>query len=157
MTVTVASFRAAFPEFAQTSTTAYPDTEVGFWLGLSANLLDPGRWGAMLDYGTMLFMAHNLAIGFKSKADAASGQQAGQVTGALTAASVDKVSYGRDASAMMVTDAGHWNMTTYGIRYIQLVKMVGAGPIQVGLPGCGEGPVGAWYGPSYGGFMGGAW
>ena len=157
MTVTIASFRATFPDFTSTGPTVYPDAEVSFWLGLSANLLDPNRWGALLDYGTMLFMAHNLALSFKSEADAAAGQQAGQVTGALTSASVDKASYSRDASSMMVTDAGHWNLTTYGIRYIQLVKMIGAGPVQVGLPSCGEGPAGAWSGPVYNGLMGGGW
>lgn len=145
MTVTVSGFRAAFPEFGGASTTTYPEPEVQFWLDLSGNLLDSARWGSLLDFGTQLFMAHNLALGFMSKAASASGQQPGQVTGAVTSASVDKVSYSRDASSVMLTDAGHWNLTTYGIRYKQLVRMIGAGPIQVG----GEPTVNvsAWQGP----------
>jgi hypothetical protein len=36
-----------------------------------------------------------------------------------------------DTTAGIVPEAGHWNLTTYGMRFIQLVLMFGAGPIQV--------------------------
>lgn len=147
MTVTVASFRAAFPEFGGPSTTTYPDPEVQFYLDLGTKLLDVGRWADLFDYGQQLFVAHNLALSFTSKAAAANGQQPGQVTGAVTSASVDKVSYSRDASSIMLTDAGHWNLTTYGIRYKQLVRMIGAGPYQVGVGDLVN--VSAWQGPTY--------
>jgi len=147
MTVTVSGFRAAFPEFDGPNTNNYPDAEIQFWLDLSGNLFDQGRWGSLLDFGTQLFMAHNLALGFMAKAAAASGQQPGQVTGAVTSASVDKVSYSRDASSVMLTDAGHWNLTTYGLRYKQLVRMIGAGPVQVGTSLSDN--VSAWQGPVY--------
>ena len=147
MTVTVQTFRAAFPEFSGNTSTAYPDPEVQFWLDLSAKLLDQSRWADLYDYGRQLFMAHNLALGFSSKADAAMGQSPGQVKGAVTSASVDKVSYSRDAASVMLTDAGHWNLTTYGIRYKQLVRMVGAGPYQVGASVVEN--VSAWQGPSF--------
>jgi len=147
MTVTVASFRAAFPEFGGPTTTTYPDPEVQFWLDLSSNLLDAGRWGSLFDYGQQLFVAHNLSMSFNSKTDVAGGQAPGQVKGAVTSASVDKVSYSRDASSVMLPDAGHWNLSTYGLRYRQLVKMIGAGPIQVGMGDTVS--VSAWQGPRY--------
>lgn len=147
MTVTVQTFRAAFPEFGGATTSSYPDPEVQFWLDLSAKLLDQTRWADLYDFGQQLFMAHNLALGFTSKADSASGLAPGQVKGAVTAASVDKVSYSRDASSVMLPDAGHWNLTTYGIRYKQLVRMVGAGPYQVGQGDPVS--VSAWTGPGY--------
>lgn len=147
MTVTVQSFRAAFPAFGGPSSSSYPDPEVQFWLDLSVNMLDQSRWGTLFDYGQQLFVAHNLAMEFTSKADAASGQAPGQVKGAVTSASVDKVSYSRDAASVMLTDAGHWNLTTYGIRYKQLARQIGAGPIQVGMGDPVS--VSAWQGVRY--------
>lgn len=145
MTVTVASFRLAFPEFG--SATTYPDASIDFWVGLSAILLNPERWGSALDYGIQLFMAHNLALGFNNSGG---GSQApGQITGPTTSASVDKVSYSRDPSSAMDPKNGHWNLTTYGLRYIRLVMMMGAGPIQVGAPNPMEvqQQIAAYYGP----------
>ncbi len=132
MTVTVATFRANFPEFA--SDTTYPDTEVEFWLGLALLLHDAGRWGNLLDYGVQLFIAHNLSLQAQSAAASGGGQAPGQIQGPLTSASVDKVSYSRDPGAAMDPANGHWNLSTYGLRYIRLVRMIGAGPLQVGVP-----------------------
>ena len=146
MTVTVASFRAAFPAF--TDTTLYPDPQVQLYLDLSVNLMDQIRWGNLLDYGTQLFVAHNLALEAPSTADAAAGGLPGQIKGSVTSGSVDKVSYSRDVSSAMLPNAGHWNLTSYGLRFKQLINMIGAGPIQVG----GLDPmvnVSAWQGPTY--------
>lgn len=146
MTVTNQSFRDAFPPFNNPQT--YPDAELTFWFGLGATLLDPNRWGSSLDYGMQLFVAHNLALEFMAQSGG-QGQAPGQVTGPVTSASVDKVSYSRDPSKAMDPANGHWNLTTYGLRYIRLVMMMGAGPVQVGAPAGGGGSFynGAWPGP----------
>lgn len=151
MTVTVASFRAAFPEFA--SMTTYPDPEVTFWLDLGLLLLNVERWGNLFDYGHMLFMAHNLALQFNSKKASASGGNPGNVQGPQTAGAVDKVSYSRNPGLAMDPKNGHWNLTIYGLQYINLVNMVGAGPLQVGVPLGGAAAdyyPGAWPGPIMG-------
>lgn len=132
MTVTVASFRVAFPEFASTAT--YPDGEVQFWLDLSLLLLNAERWGNLFDYGQMLFVAHNLALQFNAKKATASGGNPGNVQGPQTAGAVDKVSYSRNPGLVMDAKHGHWNLTVYGLRYLDLVNMVGAGPLHVGVP-----------------------
>lgn len=132
MTVTAASFRANFPAFA--STTTFPDTEVNFWIALGVLLHDAGRWGNLLDFGIQLFVAHNLSLEAGSNAASAGGQTPGQIQGPLSSATVDKVSYSRDPGAAMDPANGHWNLTTYGLRYIRLVRMIGAGPLQVGVP-----------------------
>ena len=36
-----------------------------------------------------------------------------------------------DTTAAMEPDAGHWNLTIYGVRYVRLVNMVGAGGMQL--------------------------
>lgn len=130
MTVTVASFRAAFPPF---TIAAFPTAEVQFWLDLGANLLSAERWGNVYDFGLQLFVAHNLSLGAMALLGGASGAP-GAVTGPVTSASVDKVSYSRNPGAAMDPKNGHWNLTTYGLRWIRLAQMFGAGPIQVGVP-----------------------
>jgi hypothetical protein len=143
MTVTVASFREAFPEFKNEGT--YPDAEVAFWMQLGLLLLNAARWGSLLDFGHQLFMAHNLSLQFNANLAARTGQNPGFVIGAVTSGSVDKVSYSRDPGQAMDPKNGHWNLSTYGIRYIRLVRMVGAGPMQVGVPLGGDDA--AWSGP----------
>lgn len=144
--LTPAAFRDQFPVFA--STTTYPDTEIQFWIDLAAKLHSVERWGDLYDYGVSLFVAHNLSLEFSSTAAAAAGQAPGQVVGALSSASVDKVSYSRDSSSAMDPKNGHWNLTTYGLRWVRLMRMIGAGPLQVGVPSPQEGQMsnGFWPG-----------
>jgi hypothetical protein len=130
--VTVAEFRAAFPAFSDV--TKYPDAEINFWINLG-NLLvaNAYRWGDLQSYGIMLFVAHNLALEAMSTGSGGGGTP-GAIVGPLTSGSVDKVSYSRNPGVAMDPKNGHWNLTSYGLRYIQLVRMVGAGPVQVGVP-----------------------
>jgi hypothetical protein len=145
----IAAFRDSLPAFADP--VLYQSEQIGFWFDLAAVLMSPARWGTAYDYGARLFVAHNLAL--DGGADGQGGGQGpGAVTGPVTSASVDKVSYSRDPGAAMDPSNGHWNLTTYGLRYARLVRMVGAGPVQVGAPygpanaGFGPGGLGAWQG-----------
>lgn len=149
MTTTPASFRGAFPAF--NNFTTYSDPVINFWIGFATKFLDPGRWGDTLDYGIMLFVAHNLSLEFNANAASKKGQNPGFVTGPVTSASVDKVSYSRDPSAAMDPKAGHWNLTIYGLRYWRLVQMMGAGPVHLGAPSAAEinQYAGAWPGPQF--------
>lgn len=144
MAVTVVKFRADFPEFANAST--FPTAQVQFYIGIAALLLGP-RWGNLLDFGTELFVAHNLSVEFESTRAAARGANPGAIVSPVTGGAVDKVSYQRAASSVLDPKNGHWNLSQYGLRYIRLVSMVGAGPVQVS-PGCvGEALVYPWAGP----------
>jgi hypothetical protein len=144
MTVTVASFRAAFPAFANDTT--YPVPEIEFWLALALLLLNAARWSTLLDYGQQLFVAHNLSLEYNAKKAALTGQNPGVVVGAVTGGSVDKVSYQRDPGSAMDPKNGHWNLSIYGIRYIALARQIGAGPVHVGVPSPDMGNT-AWPGP----------
>lgn len=148
MTVTAASFRGAFPAFA--SMTTYPDTVINFWIRFALQFINAQRWGQSLDLGVMLFVAHNLSLEFNAMAAAKKGQNPGFVTGPVTSASVDKVSYSRDVSAALDPKNGHWNLSIYGIRYIRLALMMGAGPVYVGAPSPAEQDrQQAWPGPMF--------
>lgn len=145
MTITVAQFRANFPEFADVS--VYPDAQVQFWLDYAYTRLNPHAWADSLDYGVQLFVAHYLTLAQRNIASAASGNAgtSGMVTGLLTQKKVDKVSLNFDTSAVTNAGAGSYNSTTYGVLYWELMQMAGMGVVQ--LPaGCGNGGYGFGYG-----------
>lgn len=123
------TFRQDFPEFADT--TAYPNGTVNFYLGLGVKLLPADRWQDVLDYGLELFTAHHLAIATRDQQTAAIGGVPGVMTGPQTSKTVDKVSVSYDTNAATYEDAGFWNMSSYGVRFWQLARMVGAGGVQL--------------------------
>lgn len=127
--MTPAEFREAFPEFADT--TKYPDSQVEFWMTVAVSLVNPERWGVLTDNGIALVTAHHLVIANQDQAVSSAGATPGEVKGATASKSVDKVSVGYDTKSVTIDDAGFWNMSKYGIRYITLAKMFGAGGLQL--------------------------
>ena len=128
MTVSVASFRINYPEFA--SVTDYPSSGLTYYLTLAGLLLNESRWFDLYDVGTELFMAHNSVIEFQNAKAAAVGGAPGVSSGPVASKGVDKVNVSYDTTAGLLTDAGHWNLTNYGTRFLDLARMVGTGGIQ---------------------------
>ena len=122
----VSTFTTTYPEFG--NATKYPDAVIARWLDLASIMLNAERWGAALDFGTGLFVAHNLALGAVSTAAAKKGGAPGQQIGPLSSKSVGHVSASYDTGAGIEPGAGHWNLTTYGTRFIQQARYMGAGP-----------------------------
>lgn len=154
MTVTFAQFITDFPEFNP----AVTQGAFNVWYDIAGLLLNPIRWPntpsattglSMLDRGAELFVAHNLALEQRAQAEASNGVPPGGTQGPLSAKSVGPVSVSYDTASGIEVDAGHWNLTIYGTRFIRLLRTVCAGPVQVGIgadPSCGlNGP--AWPGP----------
>jgi hypothetical protein len=123
------TFRADYPEFADT--TAYPSSAIAYWLALAGKLLNACRWADLIDTGTELFIAHNLVLERDAQKTAGVGGTPGKTQGPLASKSIDKVSASYDTSSGLDPADTHWNLTIYGTRFIRLVRMVGAGPIQV--------------------------
>ena len=155
--LTPTTFRLQFPSFANTA--VYPDRQVAFYIGMATKLLRPERWNDMLDEGYALFTAHFLALDrLASTQPGGLSGVPGTAVGVINSGSVDKVSFGKDVASVMEDDAGHWNMTTYGLQYIRFARMFGIGPLQVGA-GMGYGANnigqsaslynGAWPGPTF--------
>lgn len=146
MAVTEESFRQHYPEFQ--SKDRFPDGAITYYITLAGLLLSSARWSTLLDLGTELFIAHNIALERRAQDEAAKGAVPGQTTGPVNAKGVGPVSVGYDTANGIVQGAGHWNLTIYGTRFMELVSMFGAGPIQIGI---GSTPPlstqGAWYGP----------
>lgn len=127
--MTPAEFRTILPEFSCTST--YPDAQVDLWLTVAGVMVNAERWDTLVNQGTAYLTAHHLVIGRRDQDNAEAGAVPGVLAGAITAKSVDKVSVSYDASTVTLADAPFWNMSSYGIRFIQLARMVGAGGIQM--------------------------
>ncbi len=137
--VTIADFRTNFPEFA--NVTNYPDSEVQFWLNLAAKLLLAERWGDILDEGTQLFIAHNLAL---ERAATVGGAVPGLNLGLVASKTIKDLSITYDTKAGIDAKDGQWGLTTFGRRFLWLANMVGMGGLQVGASPYGYAP------PNYG-------
>lgn len=124
-----ATFRQNFPEFG--SAGLYPDSQVNYWLALGGKLLPEGRWADLLDDGLQLFVAHNLVLERQAQASAATGAPPGQAAGMVSGKTVDKVSVSYDTGSAMEAEAGHWNLTTYGQRFVRLARLIGSGGLQL--------------------------
>lgn len=129
MIVTPADLRRDFPEFADAA--KYPEPMVQFWLNLAVLSLPELRWGDWWAIGQELFAAHQLVVAANNIKVAGRGNTPGVVSGPVASKSVDKVSVSYDAGAVALTDGGFWNLTTYGIQFLQMARMVGAGGVQL--------------------------
>lgn len=129
MTVTPDSFRVVYPEFADKA--AYPDTWVAAQIAAAGLQVNPQAWGEMLDYGTQLVVAHQLAKGRRRQRVAGLGGVPGEVTGPVASKGVDKISKAYDTGAVSFEGAGDWNATEYGVEFYRLAQMFGAGGMQV--------------------------
>lgn len=152
MTTSVADFRGRFPAF--NDLTQYPTEQVGFYLDLGYLIHNPDRWGNLLDFGVQLWTAHSLSM--DGPATAIAVGVPGALRGNYTSMSADGVSWSRDFGSIVDPKAGHWNLSMYGIRWRDLMNLVGTGPLFVGAPGIYDawmsgmtpgGGVGGWTGP----------
>lgn len=130
-TPTDQGFIEAFPEF--NDPTRYPGTQRAFWLNIATTNFDPIRWADYLELGTYLYVAHHLTLFRDNQRSARRGAVPGRGTsGLVSSKSVGGVSVSYDTGAVTYKDAGHWNMTTYGMQWVDLARKVGMGGTQVG-------------------------
>lgn len=122
-------FRQDFPEFSDT--TRYPDSLVTLWLTVGSSLVNECRWGELTNIGIELVTAHHLAIAARDQQAAAGGGIPGQSSGPMSSKAVDKVSASYDTGAASIADAGFWNLTSYGTRFLGLARLMGAGGMQL--------------------------
>ena len=125
--VDIATFRAVFPELGDAA--KYPDVQVQYYLDFAVQSLRPEAWRNLLERGTGLFVAHYLAMSAVSGSGAIPGR--GQL-GIVASKSVGPASISYDNSAISAqADAGHWALTSYGLMYWELMRMVGTGGWQI--------------------------
>jgi Protein of unknown function (DUF4054) len=140
--ITPAMFRASWPEFG--SLAVFPNNVVAYWIAVAGFLLNTNYWGigsstavspptTKLDFATELFVAHNLVLEQQAMKAAQSGGTPGTQQGIVTSKSVGSVSLGYDVQSVVNMDGSFWNATTYGTRFLWLARLVGSGPVQIGV------------------------
>lgn len=149
--VNAEQFVGDFPEFKDSS--KYPQESISYWLAVATVLLDPCRWGSMLQIGVELLVAHELVVEAQAQDTALVGGWPGVSKGPISAESPGAVSLSYDSEPALEIEGGNWNLTVYGTRFLRWARMAGAGPLQVS-PGCG---VGAGTVPGANGGSGAAW
>ncbi len=140
--ITPTIFRQNFNAFADPG--IFDDNSINLYLGIAGNLINDARWGGnadevldvngdivtmgTLDYGICLMTAHHLVLMARDNVTARSGGLPGTVEGIRNSKAVDKVSVGYDSEGVMIKGGDFYNMTQYGIRFLHLAKLMGAGP-----------------------------
>ena len=123
-----ATFRVVNPQFADLI--LFPPEAVSYWLARAAARLDPFRWAELLPEGTVLFVAHNLALGRMAAAGGAGGG-AGGGGGVVSSKSVGGVSVAYNTEIGSIEGGGAYNLTPYGRQFLALARLVGMGAIQL--------------------------
>ena len=142
MTITPEQLRSNFPEFSNEND--YPLQTLTFWIAVGyarlsgSQQLGATRWGGvsgtpgtLLDLGVELFACHNIRLERDAQRNAQSGGAPGTAKGPVSGESVGSVSQNYDAAVASEEGYGNYNLTTYGTRYANLVKLVGAGPVVI--------------------------
>lgn len=136
---TLDQFFADFPEFNSSAAVApalqFNPNAVQYWLNFAQIVLNQVRWGKLYFSAVELFAAHNLSL----EAWAMQGgpqNVPGIAKGMIAGKSAGDVSVTYNNQGVLASDAEHWNFTVWGIRLIRYIRMMGAGPRQVGV-GCG--------------------
>ena len=122
-------FVTDFPEF--NNATNYPVDSITFWLTVAALLVNAPLWGDLTNLGIELLAAHNLVMEAQSLRQNANGAVVGIMQGPIASKGIDGVNVSYAVEAVKGEGAELYNLTTYGLRYWQLARMIGAGGLQL--------------------------
>lgn len=125
----IADFRSEFPEFGDT--TSYPDAQLNFWASIAEAQVVQRVWCDMFTFGVKLYVAHEVTIATQNVRATANGGSPGQSGGIANSKAVGAVNVAYDFATQSEKDAGWWNRTTYGQQFYRLVRLFGAGAIQL--------------------------
>lgn len=127
--MTTAQFRTLFPEFADIA--RYTDSLIDGWIAIATLSVNPCRWLQQTNLGIGLYVAHEITIEANNIRAANNGGTPGTFAGIANNKTVGSVTVGYDTTSTAEKDAGYWNTTTYGKKYYRLVRIFGAGCVQL--------------------------
>lgn len=124
----LSDFRQAFPEINEDE---YPDGVVLIRLKLADKFFSPRLWqdSEVRKHVMGLYAAHYLTV--VGKAAAGGSGQGGAQLGVVSSKSVDGASVSYDTTTASENGAGFWNATAYGRELWQLLRVFGAGAVQL--------------------------
>lgn len=127
--MTVWQFRELYPSFTEA---LYHDFAVETRLALGEEFLSEKVWRKVpvRTHAVGLYTAHYLAA-YGSASAGGSGRSDGSGMGVVSSKSVDGASISYDTGSTVEQGAGFWNSTPYGRELWQLMRVFGAGAIQL--------------------------
>lgn len=125
----ITAFRSEFPEF--TDVTVYPDAQLTFWATIAEQQVVLNVWNDLYTFGVKLYVAHEITLAALNAKAAAVGGTPGQSGGIASSKAVGAVNVTYDPNTTTEKDAGWWNLTLYGKQFFRLVKIFGAGCVQL--------------------------
>jgi hypothetical protein len=129
MTFDAALFRTQFPEFRDT--VVYPDQQLNFWAELAEAQLRECVWLSSWQKGVSLYVAHEVTLAAQNQKAAAAGGMPGTSGGVANTKTVGSVAVGYDSENTSEKDAGWYNLTNYGKQLYRLIRLFGAGCVQL--------------------------
>jgi len=125
----IATFRSGFPEFADVL--VYPDAQINFWSAIAEAQLDQTRWTTTWVFAVQLYVAHEITLARQNLKASTIGGTPGQHGGIVNSKTVGSVSASYDSATQSEKNAGWWNRTTYGMQLWRLMRIYGAGVVQL--------------------------
>ncbi len=127
----IGAFRSAFPEFA--NTVDYPDQMIAFWAELAEVQVRSCIWKppSVRVKAMDLYVAHEITLARLNVKASSVGGTPGVSGGIANNKTVGGATIGYDTTSTAEKDAGYWNLTNYGKQFIRLVRIFGAGCIQL--------------------------
>lgn len=135
MQVTIDHFLGIFPVFNDDS--IYPANRIQLWLDVAGVQISYDHWRKLAPLAICLWTAHYLTLDKQEEDAANAGSTPGLADGVIRSVSTGSVSTGYDTTATTYKDDSHWNKTTYGTRFRELERRVGAVPTYFAPPGVG--------------------
>jgi len=126
---TLAAFRAAFPEFADTA--RYPDAQITFWSTFATAQVNPDRWCQQTLMGIMLYTAHEITLAAQNQKSGVIGGVPGGTAGPASSKTVGSATVTYDTQQAAEANGGYWNLTNYGKQFLRLARIFGSGVVQL--------------------------
>ena len=125
----IPAFRAEFPEFVDS--TVYPTPMITLWATLAEKQIVQDIWTDLYPTAVKLYVAHELVIATQNVKASKMNGSPGQSGGIANNKTVGSVSVSFDSTSQTEKDAGWWNRTTYGMQLYRLMRIFGAGCVQL--------------------------
>lgn len=122
--VTVDQFLDIFPVFNDDN--QYPIDRIQLWLAIANPQISFAQWRGLTQLGVSLWVAHYLTLDRTEWTAAEEGSVPGLSAGVLQSVNTGGVSTSYDTSETVFKGDNHWNKTTYGTRFRELERRVGA-------------------------------
>lgn len=121
--MTPTEFKARFPEFSSET-----NDRVQLFINDADPLFDQARWDDLYPVGLANLVAHELVV---ANVQTAAAGQIGKLSNDTLTKKVGDVQSGKDSMLLNKQAENPYMRTTYGQKYLNLRKLVGAGGVAV--------------------------